>query len=71
MLETESGDDLVPLAPLATNAALDEHMLVLHIVAFVAVGTIPRNASGQKMRALLRFAFVRGAITPFFVNYNI
>ena len=48
--ETRTRSYLASLVPIIVNAVLNEHQLVLDIVAFVALGDFPRSRLGEKQR---------------------
>lgn len=48
--ETRTRAYLASLVPIIVNTVLNEHQLVLDIVAFVALGDFPRSRLGEKQR---------------------
>lgn len=48
--ETRTRSYLASLVPIIVNSVLNEHQLVLDIVAFVALGDFPRSRLGEKQR---------------------
>lgn len=50
MAEVRTRSFLASLVPVILNAVLNEHQLVLDIVAFVALGDFPRSRLGEKQR---------------------
>jgi hypothetical protein len=49
---------LASLVPVIVNAALNEHQIVLDIVAFVAMGDFPRSRLGEKQRGKVLASWV-------------
>ncbi|KAK5134497.1 hypothetical protein LTR08_006414 [Meristemomyces frigidus] len=49
---------LASLVPVIVNAVLNEHQLVLDIVAFVAMGDFPRSRLGEKQRGRILASWV-------------
>ncbi|KAH9826360.1 DMAP1-binding Domain [Teratosphaeria destructans] len=49
---------LASLVPVIVNAVLNEHQLVLDIVAFVALGDFPRSRLGEKQRGKILASWV-------------
>lgn len=49
---------LASLVPVVVNAVLNEHQLVLDIVAFVALGDFPRSRLGEKQRGKILAGWV-------------
>ncbi|MBX3649647.1 MAG: hypothetical protein KF766_18460, partial [Rhodocyclaceae bacterium] len=63
--------DLLNMVPSITNAVLNEHAVVLHVIALVPAGTLPRNRRGQKERMIIRASFEQSAIKTLHVAYNV
>jgi hypothetical protein len=49
---------LASLVPVIVNSVLNEHQLVLDIVAFVALGDFPRSRLGEKQRGKILASWV-------------
>ena len=49
---------LASMVPVIVNAILDEHQLVVDIVAFVAKGDFPRSRLGEKQRGRILAGWV-------------
>lgn len=49
---------LASLVPVIVNTVLNEHQLVLDIVAFVALGDFPRSRLGEKQRGKILASWV-------------
>ena len=59
------GDDyLAAVVPLIVNAVLNEHQLVIDVIAFVARGDFPRSRLGEKQRGKILSQWVTRKLSP-------
>lgn len=58
------------LVALVTSVVLEEHCLVVGVVAIVDPGVIPINSRGEKQRMHLRDGFLADQLDPIYVAYN-
>ncbi|KAF2726371.1 AMP-binding protein [Polychaeton citri CBS 116435] len=56
--ETRTRSYLASIVPVIVNAVLNEHQLVLDIVAFVGLGDFPRSRLGEKQRGKILASWV-------------
>ena len=63
-------NEALDLVPLATNAALEEHHLIVGVVVVVDPGVVPINSRGEKQRMHLRDGFLADQLDPIYVAYN-
>ena len=71
VIEIEEGSDLLSLVPIVTNAVLEEHHVVLHVIVFSAPKSIPRNSRSQKLRIVVMNRFLKGQFDAHYVAYNV
>lgn len=66
------GDDseALDLVPLITNVVLEEHHLIVGVVAIVDLRVVPINSRGEKQRMHLRDRFLADHLDPIYVAYN-
>ncbi|XP_058155616.1 disco-interacting protein 2 homolog A-like [Dasypus novemcinctus] len=58
------------LVALVTSVVLEEHCLVVGVVAIVDPGVIPISSRGEKQRMHLRDGFLADQLDPIYVAYN-
>lgn len=65
-----SENEALDVVPLATNAVLEEHYLIVGVVVIVDPGVVPINSRGEKQRMHLRDGFLGDRLDPIYVAYN-
>ena len=64
MVEVLGDDYLAAIVPLIVNAVLNEHQLVIDVIAFVARGDFPRSRLGEKQRGKILSQWVTRKLSP-------
>lgn len=69
--ETDAPEnEALDLVPAITSAILEEHYQIAGVITLVDANTIPINSRGEKQRMHLRDLFVKDALNPVYVSYN-
>lgn len=67
MVEVFSDEYLAAVVPLIVNAVLNEHQVVIDVIAFVARGDFPRSRLGEKQRGKILSHWVTRKL--YFLNF--